>query len=173
MAEPPHTGLLAEFASADRLVAAIGAARAAGFTRLDAFTPFPVDAVGDALGFDEHRIGPIAVAGAFFGFFGMLAIQVGTNLAYPLNVGHRPLLAWPAFLVTDFEMLVLFACLFAVVAMLWLNRLPRLHHPVFGTARFRLASDDRFFLLIGDDDARFGDARDFLGTLDPFTVTAT
>ncbi|MGI4875939.1 MAG: DUF3341 domain-containing protein [Janthinobacterium lividum] len=170
---PPHRGLLAEFTSSDALVAAIHAARGAGYRRLDAFTPFPVDAAGAALGFDEHRLGPIAAAGGAFGFFGMMAVQVTVNLRYPINVGGRPLLAWPAFLVTDVEMLMLFATIFAVVAMLWLNRLPRLNHPVFDSARFRLASDDRFFLLIGDDDPRFGDARGFLAGLDPFTVTST
>lgn len=174
MAEaPPHTGLLAEFTSAEALVSAIHHARDAGFVRLDAFTPFPVDAVGEALGFDEHRLGWIALAGGAFGFVGMLSIQVGTNLLYPLNVGHRPLLAWPAFLVTDVEMVMLFATIFAVVAMLLMNRLPRLSHPVFGSARFRLASDDRFFLLVGDDDAKFAEARAFLERLDPFTVTST
>lgn len=95
-----------------------------------------------------------------------------TNLNYWIDVGGRPVIAIPAFFVIDFELMVLFAVLFPVVGMLWLNGLPRLHHPLFGAPRFGLASDDRFFLYVDSSDSKF-DLRGtgtFLRSLEPMAV---
>jgi hypothetical protein len=103
-----------------------------------------------------------------------LGVQLFANWNYPVEVGGRPLIALPAFFVVDFELMILFAVLFPIVGMLVLNRLPRLHHPLFGTARFSLASDDRFFLYILASDPKFDpDAtRGFLGGLGAWTIEA-
>jgi hypothetical protein len=110
--------------------------------------------------------------GGLFGFFGMLALQLFVNIDYPIEVGGRPIMAFPAFFVVDFEIMVLGAVLFPVIGMLVLNGLPRLHHPLFNSPRFGLASDNRFFLYIDAADPKF-DAertRSFLGSLGAWLV---
>ena len=149
MAEhPPLHAVLAEFAAPERLVEAARAIRGQGFRRLDAFTPFPVDGLADAIGFDEHRIPRAMLIGGIAGGLAGFLMQVATNLDYPLWVGGRPLLPVAAFLLITFELTVLGAVLAGIGTMLLLNRLPRLNHPLFGADRFDLASDDRFFLAI-------------------------
>lgn len=172
MAEP-ILGLIGEFGTPDALLDAAKQARADGFRRIDAFSPFPVEGMEEVLALEgDHRIGWITIAGGLTGFLGMLAVQVLVNLDYPINVGGRPLLAWPAFFVVDFELMILCAVLFAVCGMLVFNRLPRLHHPIFDTPRFGLASEDRFFLYIGADDPKFERrrTRSYLGRLGALTV---
>jgi hypothetical protein len=165
-------GLLAEFPDQDRLIDAAKRTRDEGYQRLDAFTPFPVEGMAEVLRFRDHRIGWLSVIGGFAGFFGMLLIQLYVNADYPLNVGGRPILAWPAFFVVDFEIMVLGAVLVPVIGMFYLNGLPRLHHPLFGTPRFSLASDDRFFLYVDSRDSKFDadETRAFLQSLGPATI---
>lgn len=172
MAEPV-LGLLAEFENAQQLLGAVRRTRSEGFRSIDAFSPFPVEGMAELLGLErDHRIGWITILGGLFGFFGMIAVQLFVNVDYPIDVGGRPLFAWPAFFVVDFELMVLCAVLFAVVGMLVINRLPRLHHPLFGTPRFGLASEDRFFLLIKSKDPKFDPeaTRSFLGSLGALDV---
>ncbi len=172
MAEPV-LGLLAEFGKADALLDAVRRARAEGYRRIDAFSPFPVEGMAEALKLErDHRIGWLAVAGGAFGIAATLGLQVFVNWDYPVEVGGRPLIALPAFFVVDFELMILFAVTFAILGMFLLNRLPKLHHPLFGTPRFSLASDDRFFLYIEAADPKFDPeaTRTFLGGLGPATV---
>ena len=171
MAEP-LLGYLAEFGTAEKLVEAARSAREAGYRRLDAFTPFPVEGLADLLRFRDNRIGWLSIVGGLTGFLGMLAVQLFVNFDYPVEVGGRPVFAYPAFFVVDFEIMVLLAVLFPVIGMLVINGLPRLHHPLFGSPRFGLASDDRFFLYVDSRDPRF-DAdrtRTFLGSLGAWVV---
>jgi hypothetical protein len=166
-------GLLAEFGSEEAVLDAAKRARAEGFCRIDAFTPFPVAGMAEVLKLKrDHRIGWITLGGGLFGFFGMLAVQLFVNWDYPVEVGNRPLLAWPAFFVVDFELMILCAVLFAVVGMFAIMGLPKLYHPLFGTPRFALASDDRFFLYIDARDPKFDikPTRSFLGKLGAWTV---
>jgi hypothetical protein len=109
------------------------------------------------------------VFGAAVGFF----MQVYVNLDFPLNSGGRDVIAVPAFLVVTFELTILFSALFLLVGMLWLNRLPRLHHPLFDVERFHLASRDRFFLRLSKADPAFKrpEAESFLRTLGPVSVS--
>lgn len=165
-------GLLAEFATETELVEATRKAWKAGYRGIDTFSPYPIREIPKVLRLDSHRIGWLAVIGGFVGFFGTLALQVLTNLDYPINVGGRPIMAWPAFVVVDFELMILCAVAFPVFGMLYLNGLPRLYDPLFGAPRFNLATDDRFFLYIEAADPKF-DAkatRRFLGSLDPAMV---
>lgn len=155
MAEPLPGGLLAGFGTPERLADAARAARAAGAQGLDAFTPFPVDAVADALGFDERRIPRLGLIGGLFGLLGAYAMQIATNLDYPLNIGGRPLIALQAFALIGFELTVLFSVLFMVAGFFILNRLPRFHQPLFWVDRFERATRDGFFLFVAtpDEDA--------------------
>ena len=171
----PLLGYIGEFGTPERLLEAAKRACADGFRCIDAFSPFPVEGMSEVLALKrDHRIGWITIAGGLFGFFGMLAVQIFVNVDYPIEVGGRPIFAWPAFFVVDFELMILFAVLFAIFGMLILNRLPRLHHPLFGTPRFSLASDDRFFLYIEASDPKFDPqgTRTFLGSIGAWTIEA-
>ncbi len=165
-------GLLAEFESPEALVEAAKQARAEGYRDLDAFTPFPVHELFGVLRLRDRRVLWFGLFGGLFGFTLALAMQLFTNLDYPINVGGRPLYALSAFAVIAFELTVLFAALTPAIGMLALNGLPRLHHPVFNAPRFARASKDRFFLCVLATDARFDarKTRDFLKTLDPASV---
>jgi Protein of unknown function (DUF3341) len=165
--------LLAEFASADALLGAVHKARDEGYTRMDAYTPFPVDGLAEAIGFDEDIIPYVGFAGGVFGAAVAFFMQVYVNLDFPLNSGGRDVIPVPAFLVVTFELTILFSALFLLIGMLWLNRLPRLHHPLFDVERFHLASKDRFFLRLCDGDPAFKrpEAESFLKTLGPVSVS--
>jgi hypothetical protein len=174
MAEAPILGLLGEFGTADALLDAVKRARAEGYRRLDTFSPYPVEAMAEELAIGDSRVGWLAVIGGAVGIGATLLLQIFVNRDYPLDAGGRPLIALPAFFVVDFEIMILCAVTFAIVGMLWMNRLPRLHHPLFGTPRFSLASDDRFFLYIEADDPKFDrdGTRGFLGSLGAWTIEA-
>jgi hypothetical protein len=165
-------GLLAEFNSAERLVDAVRRARHAGFQAIDAYSPFPIEGLDDVLGFRDERVPWLTLAGGVFGAAVGYLMQVYANVAYPIDVGGRPLVPWQAFMLITFELTVLFAVLFSIGGMLFLNHLPRLHHPVFDVQAFHLASDDKFFLLILANDPTFdpGGARDFLVRLEPIRI---
>jgi len=174
MAEPT-LGLLAEFGTADALLDAAKRARSEGFREIDAFSPYPVDGMAEVLSLKgDTRIGWITIAGGAFGFLGMLAVQLFVNWDYPIEVGNRPLYAWPAFFVVDFELMILCAVLFAVVGMFIIIGLPKLYHPLFGTPRFGLASEDKFFLYIDARDPKFDfdRTRGFLGSLGAWDIEA-
>ena len=168
-------GYIGEFGTADALLEATKRARADGFRCIDTFSPFPVDGMDEVLALKrDHRIGWITLAGGIFGIGAMIATQLFVNVDYPIEVGNRPLFAWPAFFVVDFEIMILCAVTFAVAGMLIINRLPKLYHPLFGTPRFGLASADRFFLYIDASDPKFDDerTRTYLGSLGAWTVEA-
>jgi len=163
--------VLAEFDSSARLIEAARQVRAQGFANIDAFTPFPVEGLADAIGFQSRSV-PVAtllggLAGAALGFL----MQVATNLDYPLWIGGRPLIAVPAFLLITFEMLVLGAVLAGIGTMFIANRLPRLNHPLFDADDFRFESDDRFFLAIfADEQFDRNEAGKALAALEPRAI---
>lgn len=152
MAEPPSRGLLGEYGTPERLVTAVRGAREAGMKRVNAFTPFPVDEVAEALGFKDNRIPWLGLIGGVVGLVGAYAMQIATNLDYPLNIGGRPLLSLQAFALIGFELTVLFSVSFMVFGLFVLNRLPRYNHPLFDIDRFERATRDGFFLFIAIDD---------------------
>lgn len=165
-------GLLAEFDRPERLVDAARQAHRAGFRRIDAYSPFPVEGLAEAIGFRDRRVPWLTLAGGVFGAVLGYGMQVYTSHAYPIGIGGRPLVAPPAFLLITFELMVLFAVLSAIVGMLALNRLPRLHHPLFDVEAFHLASSDKFFLLVFGNDRRFDrdETRRFLEGLKPVRI---
>ncbi|KGM35763.1 membrane protein [Inquilinus limosus MP06] len=163
---------MAEFRTPEHLLEAAKQARKAGFRRIDATSPFPVEGLAEVLGFRDNRVPLLTLAGGAFGALLGYGMQVFTNHDFPLDVGGRPLVAPPAFTLITFELMVLFAVLAGITGMLALNRLPRLNHPLFEVETFRLDSPDAFFLIVFADDPRFDRARRFLEELDPVRVDA-
>lgn len=165
-------GLLAEFDSAEKLTAAVRRSRKAGFRDLDAYSPFPIEGLAEALGFHDRRVPWLTFAGGVFGAALGYFMQVLINFRYPLDIGGRPLTPWQPFMLITFELTVLFSVLFSIGAMLACNHLPRLHHPVFDVAAFHLASSDKFFLIVLRTDRKFDPraTREFLATLRPVRI---
>jgi ActD protein len=167
-------GLMAEFEDATALVGAAERAHAGGYRRVDAYSPFPIEELHHALGGPHSRLPRIVLIGGIAGGLGGFFLQYWASaIAYPLNVGGRPLNSWPAFIPVTFECTILVAALSAVLGMLALNGLPMPYHPVFNVERFALASRSRFFLVIESADRKFDldGTRQFLESLGPREVT--
>jgi len=171
---PATYGLLAEFDDPTSLVAATASARQAGYRRMDAYSPFPIEELHEALGSHHTRLPLVVLLGGLAGCLGGYGLQYwAAAIAYPVNVAGKPLHSWPAFIPVTFECTILGAALAAVLGMLALNGLPMPYHPVFNVARFALASRNRFFLCIEARDPTFDveKTRKFLETLNPREVT--
>jgi len=165
---------MAEFDDPNSLVAATERAHHEGYRRMDAYSPFPIEELHEALGSHGTRLPLIVLVGGLCGCIGGYALQYWSSvIAYPLNIGGKPLHSWPAFIPVTFECTILGASLFAVLGMLALNGLPAPYHPVFNVPRFALASRNRFFLCIESRDAKFEieGTRRFLETLGPREVS--
>ena len=167
-------GVMAEFDDPSSLVAATNRAREEGYRRMDAYSPYPIEELHDALGEHHSRLPLVVLIGGFIGCIGGYALQYWVSaIAYPINVGGKPLHSWPAFIPVTFECTILAAALSAVLGMLALNGLPMPYHPVFNVPRFALATRDRFFLGIEATDPRFDreGTRQFLLGLHPREVS--
>ncbi len=166
-------GLMAEFDSPQRLIAACEAARQAGYSKMDAYTPYPIEAVWEALGHHKSKLPLLVLIGGLMGAGGGFLFQYwATVVAYPMNIGGRPFNSWVAYLVPSFELMILFAAFAAVLGMFILNGLPMPYHPAFNVERFAQASRDRYFLLIGAVDPRYDrvETERFLQSLGPVEV---
>ncbi len=153
---PAIYGLLAEFNDPNELVGAVRGARAAGYRRIDAYTPFPIEELAEAMDMHHNRLSLIVLIGGIVGACAGLGLQYWTSVIdYPINVGGRPFFSLPSFIPITFECTVLLAALSAVLGMLALNGLPMPYHPVFNVPRFALATRDRFFLCIEATDPQF------------------
>jgi hypothetical protein len=167
-------GLMAEFDNPDTLVAASRRAHQEGYRMLDAYTPFPIEELHEAIGVHHTKVPLMVLVGGIVGGLTGYGLQYWVStIAYPLNIGGRPLHSWPSFIPVTFEMTVLFAALTAVFGMLAMNRLPMPYHPVFNAPRFVMASRDRFFLCIESGDPKFDleTTRRFLESFGPREVT--
>jgi len=172
--QPTTYGLLAEFDNANVLVAGTRRAYEEGYRHMDAYSPFPIEEVADALGCRKTRLPLIVLIGGMLGgAVGYLMQYYSAVISYPLNVGGRPFHSWAAFVPVTFELTVLVAAIFAVLGMLALNGLPMPYHPVFNAPRFALATRDRFFLCIEATDPIFDSEKTaaFLRDLSPRDVT--
>jgi Alternative complex III, ActD subunit len=153
-------GLMAEFDSSSDLLDAARRAHEEGYRSMDAYSPFPVHGLAEAIGFKRTLVPLLVFLGGAVGSIGGYSLQYWISVIdYPLNVGGRPLHSWPAFIPVTFELTILVAALAAVLGMLALNGLPRPHHPVFNVSAFELATRNRFFLCIEATDPKF-DARE-------------
>lgn len=149
-------GYLAEFQTADALLAAAHRLHEAGYRRLDAFSPFPLEGLREAVGAENSAMPYWMLGGGLFGALSGYAIQYfSAVIDYPILSGGKPFNSWPAFIPVTFELAVLFAALTGFVALVLTNDLPRLHHPLFEVPRFNLATRDRFFLVIRVTDPLF------------------
>lgn len=153
---PTLYGMMAEFDTPEHLLDAAHRAFAEGFRKMDAYSPFPVEGLAEAIGFRRSRLPLIVLIGGIIGCVGGFYLQYWISvLDYPINVGGRPLNSWPSFIPVTFELTILAAALAAVFGLLALNRLPMPYHPVFNVERFEFASVNRFFLCIETRDPRF------------------
>ena len=171
---PAIYGLMAEFDDPTALVAAAQSTTEAGFTCVDAYSPYPIEELHHALRTRSSKLPLLVLIGGLFGCVGGYALQYWVSaIAYPLNVGGKPFHSWPAFIPVTFECTILAAALTTVLGMLALNGLPQPYHPVFNVPRFALASRNRFFLCIESADPKFDleETRKFLETLGPREVS--
>src|SRR5690242_4831928 len=150
-------GVVGEFETPRKLIQAANKARVAGYKNMDAYTPFPIEGLSEALGLKRSLVPTVTLIGGLLGGLTGFGFQYWASvISYPENIGGRSLNSWPAFIPVTFEMTVLGASLFAVFGMLAMNRLPQPHHPLFNVHRFQKhASTDRFYLCLQANDKKF------------------
>ncbi|MGA9980142.1 MAG: DUF3341 domain-containing protein [Candidatus Sulfotelmatobacter sp.] len=174
MKRDPIYGMMAEFDSPTALVEAARRTYQAGYKKIDAYSPFPIEGLAEEIGFHHDEVPLVVLIGGIIGgLTGYLMQWWCAAVAYPINVGGRPYHSWPAFIPITFEMTVLFGGIFALFGMLALNGLPMPYHPVFNVPRFSSASKDRFFLIVFSSDPKYVPAatRDFLQSLKPQSIS--
>ncbi|HXR16548.1 MAG TPA: DUF3341 domain-containing protein [Terriglobales bacterium] len=174
MKRTPIYGIMAEFDSATYLVEAAHRTHEAGYSKIDAYSPFPVEGLAEAMGFHKNAVPLVVLIGGLLGGLSAYALQYWISVvSYPVNVGGKPYHSWPAFIIVTFEMTILFGGIFAVFGMLALNGLPMPYHPVFNVPRFALATKDRFFLIVFSTDPKYSasETRRFLESLGPRSIS--
>jgi Protein of unknown function (DUF3341) len=171
---PAIYGILAEFDSSTELVYAAKAAYAAGYRKMDAYSPFPIEDASEAIGFHKSRVPLIVLLGGLLGGLSGFGLQYWINvISYPLNIGGKPYDSWPAFIVPTFELTILFAGLSGVFGMFALNGLPMPYHPLFNVDRFSAVTRDKFFLCVEAADPKFDlvDTQRFMESLKPLSIS--
>jgi hypothetical protein len=149
-------GIMAEYSEAETLIAGIRKIRGQGYTKIEAYTPFPIEGLTEELGQPKTKIQWMILGGAIAGCVGGFGLQAWTTtMGYPLNYGGRPFFSWPAYIPVTFELTVLAAAFTAVIGMIVLNGLPQPYHPVFNVREFDAASKDKFFLVVEAEDPKF------------------
>jgi hypothetical protein len=174
MKRAKNYGLMAEFDSVDTLLDAANRTREAGYKKIDAYSPFPVEGLAEAVGFHHDEVPLVVLIGGIIGGLTGYLMQYWISVvSYPVNVGGKPYHSWPSFIIVTFEMTILFAGISAVLGMLALNGLPMPYHPVFNVPRFAMATKDRFFLIVFASDPKYnaGDVRSFLEALRPRSIS--
>jgi len=163
-------GLMAEFDNPNALTEAAKRTYAAGYRKMDAYSPFPIEPVWEAMGVHDRPVSFFVLCGGILGMFSGFGLCYWVStMAYPLNVGGRPYNSWPSFIPVTFELTILFASFAAVLSMIGLNGLPMPYHPTFNVPAFLRASQDKFFLAIEATDPKFDRAKtfEFLKSLGP------
>ena len=173
---PSHAlhGVMAEYDSAQALVDAARQATADGFTKVEAYSPVPIEELNDIIHRKRTILPKLVLAGGLAGMATGFGLQYWASvIEYPMNIGGRPLASWTTFIVPSYELTILFAALTAAIGMIVLSGLPQPYHPVFNVPRFALASRNRFFLCIEAKDPKFhvDGTRHFLETLNPREIT--
>jgi hypothetical protein len=173
MRDPKIFGLMAEFEDINDAIVAARRTYAEGYRKIDAYAPFPVEELSEAIGFHKNGVALVCLVGGLLGCTGAYFLQWWINtISYPVNIGGRPFHSWPSFIIVTFEMTILFSGLSAVFGMLALNGLPMPYHPVFNVERFARASKDRFYIVIFSSDKKYDPVatRTFLEALNPVAV---
>lgn len=151
-------GVMAEFDSPGAVLRAAEQIRDAGYRRWDVFSPFPVHGMDTVMGLKNSLVGWVSLAGGAFMFLNIVVLIWFSNaFDYPLIVGGKPMFSVPMTFVPSYIMLIMGAAVGALVGMLGLNQLPRLHHPLLMKERFALASRDKFIVVIGAQDPKFSE----------------
>ena len=152
----PLHGVMAEFETGQALVDAARRTMAQGWTKVEAYTPVPIEELNDIIHKKRTILPKLILAGGLTGMASGFVLQYWASvLEYPMNVGGRPQAAWTAFIVPSYELTILFAALTAAFGMIALSGLPQPYHPVFNVERFSMASSDKFFLVIESADPKF------------------
>jgi hypothetical protein len=153
---PDLYGLMAEFETSEALLKAAQQAHEAGYREMDAYSPFEVEGLAEAIEARAPWISYIVFAGGVLGALLGYGMQwYYSVIVYPINVGGKPYHSWPAFIPVTFELTILGAATAALLGMLILNGFPEPYHPVFNLPSFARASQDRFFLAIEAHDPKF------------------
>lgn len=171
---PGVHGAMVEFDTPEELITACEKAYEEGFRRMDAYAPMPVEGLAEAIGYKRNKVAFCVLIGGICGVIGGFGLlEWITVVAYPLNVGGRPLNSWPAYIPITFECMILLASLTAMISMFAMNGLPQPYHPTFNVPAFERASVDKFFLCIESSDPKFraDSTADFLRTLGGKEVT--
>jgi hypothetical protein len=159
-------GVMAEFETAQALVDATRKTVGQGFSRVEAYTPIPIEELNDIIHKKRTVLPKLVLAGGLTGMATGFVLQYWASaIEYPMNIGGRPLASWTTFIVPSYELTILFASLTAAIGMVLLSGLPQPYHPVFNVERFSMASSDKFFLVIESTDPKFKDATNFLNGL--------
>jgi len=170
----PIYGLMAEFENPTALAAAAHKVREKGYRKVEAYSPFAIEEVNEALGLHSNKLPLLVLLGGILGGLSGYFLQYYVAVIdFPLNIGGRPLHSWPSFIIITFELTILFAALSTVLGLFGLCGLPMPYHPVFNVSRFAFASRDRFFICIEATDPLFDrhETADFLHTLAPREVS--
>jgi hypothetical protein len=171
---PEIYGLMAEFDSAEELVHAARRTHEAGYRKIDAYSPFAVEGLADAIGFHKNRVSLVVLIGGLIGLMSAYGLQYWVAvITYPTNIAGRPYHSWPSFIIVTFELTILFGGLSSAIGMIILNGLPLPYHPVFNVPEFRRASEDKFFLVVESADPQYDPAgtRSFLNDLRPRMIS--
>jgi hypothetical protein len=149
-------GMLAEYSNPAKLMRAAKLVNRAGYQKYDAYSPFPIHGMDEAMGLKESKLGYIVLFHAILGFLGALALQIWTSsMAYPINISGKPFMNIPAFIPVTFELTVLLSAFGAVFGMFFMNNMPRHNNPLFSSQRFEKVTDDGFFICIEASDDFF------------------
>ncbi len=170
----PYFGLMAEFATEEDFIHATRKVKDAGYSKLDAYSPYPIHEILDILHLHKNKLPLVVLIGAICGGLGCYAMEwFASVIHYPWNIGGRPLHSWPSFLPPAYEITILAAAFGAVIGLISMNGLPMPYHPVFNVPAFAKASDDRFFICIESGDPKFDleNTRKFLEGLKPVSVS--
>jgi len=156
-------GVMAEYDTADQVVVAARQTMAEGFTRVEAYSPVPIEELNDIIHKKRTVLPKLVLAGGLTGMATGFALQYWASvIEYPMNIGGRPEASWTTFIVPSYELTILFAALTAAIGMIALSGLPQPYHPCFNVDRFAMASSDKFFLVIESTDPKFAGATEFL-----------
>ncbi len=170
----PLYGMMAEFETPGQLVAAARRVREAGFKHFDAYSPYPIHELDDAMDLHDNRVSLFTLIGGIIGgLSGFGLCSWVESVALPLNIGGRPLISVPMFIPITFELTILIGGLTAAISMIILNGLPMPYHPVFNVERFANASRSKFFLCIESEDPKFDPEKtaSFLESLNPEEIS--